>query len=134
VALDGETPLPIRLERKALGDLYSCFGFQRERFEAELKQLRGYDYRALIIEASLAELIAGYDRSHVTPRAALGSLCAWSVRFGLAIWFCENHAAAAAIAQRLLESFAIGELRRAVPHPSAKHHRKVARSYASLMR
>ena len=29
----------IRLERKALSDLYSCVGSQRERFEAELRRL-----------------------------------------------------------------------------------------------
>jgi hypothetical protein len=74
---------------------------------AELERLRAYDYRGVIIEAALSELAAGYHRSQVSPRAALGSLCAWSVRYGLAVWFAGGHAGAAAMTQRLLESFAI---------------------------
>ena len=107
VSLSGSNPLSIRLERKSLSDLYSCFGQYRERFVAELARLREYDYRAIIIEATLSEFAAGYHRSQISPRAALGSLFAWAVRHHLAVWFACDHRAAAAIAQRLLEAFAI---------------------------
>jgi ERCC4-type nuclease len=118
VSLDGATPLSIRLERKSLGDLYACIGLHRDRFEAELKRLREYDYRGIIIEATLGEFAAGYHRSQISPRAALGSLCAWAVRHHLAVWFAGDHRAAAAIVQRLLEAFAIDVLRRD-PAPQA---------------
>ena len=107
-----QIPLDIRLERKSLSDLYGCLGQHRDRFEAELKRLHAYHYRGIILEASLNELTHGYHRSQISPRVALGSLCAWSVRHHLAVWFAENHTAAAAIAQRSLEAFAIEALRR----------------------
>jgi ERCC4-type nuclease len=56
VSLDGSTALRIRLERKSLGDLFSCIGLHRERFEAELKRVAAYEYRGLIIEASLDDI------------------------------------------------------------------------------
>jgi hypothetical protein len=60
----------------------------------------------------LSEFAAGYHRSQISPRAALGSLCSWAVRHDLAVWFTGDHSAAAAIAQRLLEAFAIDVRRR----------------------
>ena len=104
--------LPIRLERKSIGDLFGVIGFGRERFERELARLESFSYRALIIEATLDEIARGYERSQISPRAAMGSLCAWSVRHGVAIWLVENHRRAAAISQRLLENFAVQVLRR----------------------
>jgi hypothetical protein len=56
VALNGRPLLSIRLERKSLGDLHGRVGFQRARFEAELRRLRAYDYRGIIIEATPDEL------------------------------------------------------------------------------
>jgi hypothetical protein len=70
----------------------------------------------LVVEATLSDIISGYLYSKLSPRAVLGSLCAWSIRFGVAIWLCEDHENAAAVAQRLLENFAISALRQtAVP-------------------
>jgi ERCC4-type nuclease len=113
VSLDGGvTVLPIRLERKSIGDLFGVFGFGRERFERELIRLEAFDYRGIIVEATLNEIARGYERSQISPRAALGSLCAWSVRHGLPVWFAENHKRAAAVSQRLLENFAVEVLRR----------------------
>jgi hypothetical protein len=82
VALNGRPLLSIRLERKSLGDLHGRVGFQRARFEAELRRLRAYDYRGIIIQATLDELTPGYQRLQISPRAALGSPGAWSVLMG----------------------------------------------------
>jgi len=38
-------------------------------------------------------------------------LIAWSVRYGMCVWFAESHARAAAITQRALEGFAVDHLR-----------------------
>jgi ERCC4-type nuclease len=121
-SVDDSTALSIRLERKSLADLYGCFGQHRERFVAELARLRTYDYRALIIEAALDDIIDGYEHSRVSPRAALGSLCAWAVRYGPAVWSGGDHSSAAAIAQWLLEAFAIGVLHRTPWHSTNRAH------------
>lgn len=111
VAIEDGEPLPIRLERKSLGDLYGVIGQGRERFERELIRLQAYTYRAIIVEASLADVVRGFERSQVHPSSAIGSLAAWSVRYNVAIWFAEDHERAGKIGQRLLEAFAINTLR-----------------------
>ena len=103
----GVTVLPIRIERKSLGDFYGCVGHGRERFERELDRLRAYDYRAIVIEATADDILRGYERSQISPRAAMASLCCWSVQFGVAVWLAENHRRAGGIVQRLLEEFAL---------------------------
>lgn len=113
VSLDtGETILPIRIERKSHIDLLGCVGHGRERFERELVRLEAYQYRAIVIEASLDDILRGHERSQVTGRAAASSLAGWSVRYGVHIWFAENHRRAGAIIQRLLEEFAVNHLRK----------------------
>jgi len=101
-----EQLLPIRLERKSLGDLFGSCGYGRERLEREFERLRQYDYRALLIEATLGQVLAGHERSRISGRVAAASCLAWSVHFGLQVVFAENHRRAGAVAQRLLETFA----------------------------
>ena len=116
VSMDaGVTIMPIRIERKSLGDLYGCIphepGCQKDcgkrcRFERELDRLRAYEYRAIVVEASADDILRGYERSQISPRAAMASLCCWSVQFGIAVWLAESHRRAGGIVQRLLEEFA----------------------------
>jgi ERCC4-type nuclease len=117
VAIDGGAPLSIRLERKSLGDLYGCIGFGRERFERELQRLTVYEYRAIIVEGSLAETARGAPHSRVHPKSCVGSLIAWSVRYGLGIWFADSHHRAGEVAQKLLEAAAVEALRRQIVSP-----------------
>ena len=102
--LDGEI-LSIRLERKSLGDFFSVAGWGRERLEREFERLRQYDYRALVIEASLDQVLRGYDRSQIPGRKVAASLASWSVDFDLHVWLCENNRRAAGFTQRLLEEY-----------------------------
>ena len=95
----------IALERKSLPDLYGCVGHGRERFEHELARLAEYDYGAILVEAALTDVLAYQLRTRVSPRAVVGSLMAWSVDYGLPVWFCDNHRLAAAVALKLLRKF-----------------------------
>jgi ERCC4-type nuclease len=78
------------LERKSLPDLFACVGRERDRFERELARLSQMDYAGLVIEADLQGLLNGYERSMVTPGAAVGSLVAWSVGHGLPVWLAHD--------------------------------------------
>ncbi len=82
----------IVVERKNLSDLLGCVGRYRERFDAELQRLLAYDARALVIEATKAQCIAGNGRSKVHPKAVEGSLNAWSRH--IHIEYCEDAIAA----------------------------------------
>src|SRR6266851_6856039 len=61
----------IAVERKSLADLFGCVGVQRERFVRELERLAAYRYPAIVIEASLAQVVAGVRHSQVHPNSAI---------------------------------------------------------------
>ena len=95
----------IAVERKELNDLIACLTTGRERFEKELYRGKALDYFALVIEASLSELANGIYRSQMNPKSAIQSLLAFSVRYGLPIFFCENRQYAQRITESLLQKY-----------------------------
>ena len=92
----------VAVERKELNDLISCLGSGRERFEKELHKGRALDYFALVIEASLSDLINGRYCSDMNPKSVIQSLLAFSVRYRLPIFFCENRKYGQRITESLL--------------------------------
>ena len=92
----------IAIERKELNDLIGCLTTGRERFEKELHKSKALDYFALIIEASLSNLVNGNYRSEMNPKSAIQSLLAFSIRYRLPIWFCESRQYAQRITESLL--------------------------------
>lgn len=92
----------IALERKSLDDLLGCVGRERDRFRAELQRMKAYPYRALVIEASAADLDRGEWRSKLQPAHVLGALSAWTMQFALPIWLGGDHATSGRFAEKLL--------------------------------
>ena len=93
--------LIIAVERKGIGDLLSCIGTERERFDREVQRLLAYPIRAIVIEAGWADLERGGWRSHVTPAAAVGSVLGW-IAAGVPIILAGNHERAGRFVGRLL--------------------------------
>lgn len=80
------------LERKSLEDLYSTLGQNRERFKHELERLDLMDFAAIVVEATLAEVLdpalhRGNWQSRLNPRSAEQTMVAWSVRFPRVHWW-----------------------------------------------
>jgi len=96
----------IAIERKELNDLIGCLTTGRERFEKELHKGKALDYFALVIEASLSDLINGRYRSQMTPKSVIQSLLAFSIRYRLPIFFCENRKYGQRITESLLLKYA----------------------------
>ena len=96
----------IAIERKSLDDLMGCLTKGRERFEKELSKSKGLEYFALIIEASLSDLANGNYRSQMNPKSAIQSLMAFSIRYRLPIFFCENRKYGQRITESLLCKYA----------------------------
>lgn len=71
----------IAVERKELGDLIQCLGFERERFERELARARGLDAFMVVVEASYVDIAHGNYRSRFNPHAALQSIAAFMCRY-----------------------------------------------------
>jgi DNA excision repair protein ERCC-4 len=91
----------VAIERKSQGDLFSCIGGERERFEREVQRLLAYPVRALVVESSWEELEAGGWRSRVQPASVIGSLLGWSAA-GLPVITAGDHTRAGRYVARLL--------------------------------
>ena len=95
----------IAIERKTLPDLIGCLCNGRERFERELHRGKSLDYFAIVVEASLTDIVNGNYRSQMSPKSAVQSLMTFSVRYKLPIFFVENRSYGARITESLLSKF-----------------------------
>lgn len=91
----------VAIERKSLGDLLSCIGTSRERFEKELQRLLAYPCRAVVVETTWEFFQRGEWRSEVTAQAAVGSVLGWQIA-GVPFLFVGDHQAAGRTIGRLL--------------------------------
>lgn len=91
----------IVLERKSLNDLLGCVGGERERFEREMQRLLAYPSRALIVEASWADIERGGWRQKVHPQSVMGSLIGW-IAFGVPVVMAGSRELAQQFASRFL--------------------------------
>ncbi len=95
----------IAIERKSLEDLTLSLSKGRDRLERELHRGRSLEYMALIIEASLSDIINHNYRSQMEPKAVVQSLLAFSIRYRLPIFFCENREYAQRITESILQKY-----------------------------
>lgn len=91
----------IAVERKSLGDLVMCVGRERERFERACQRLMAYPVRAIVVEASWADLELGKWRGRVSPAAVTGSVLGW-LAMGLPIVMGQNPQLASRLVSRML--------------------------------
>ncbi len=88
----------VAIERKSLSDLVGCCTSGRERFKNELHRLRGFYLSAVVIEATVAEVMMHKYRSRIKPEAVLGSCCSWQCKYGVPfVWagsYADRYAAA----------------------------------------
>ncbi len=79
------------LERKDVGDLAACIVRYRRRFLAACKRLAGFRWKALLIEATLEDIKAGFPDeltlSQVHPNAVTGTLDAIEAKWGIPILY-----------------------------------------------
>ena len=93
------------IERKELSDFLGCVGRDRARFERELERMAAMDYAAVVIEASLSDILHGTEFSRVHPMSAIGSILAWSVRYRIPFFFAENRRRCRSMVYHLLRQF-----------------------------
>jgi DNA excision repair protein ERCC-4 len=79
------------VERKSLVDLYGTLGQHRKRFLREHERLAAMDYKAVVVEASLADVIRRPPpRSKLNPKTVYRTVLAWSVELGVSWIFAED--------------------------------------------
>lgn len=91
----------IAIERKSLEDIIGCVGQNRERFEHCIKRMLAYPVRAVIVEATWADLEGGAWRSKISPASAVGSVLGWVAR-GIPFQFAGDASKASTMAARLM--------------------------------
>lgn len=91
----------VSVERKSLSDLLNSVGNNRETFDKEMMRILAYPVRALVVEATWAEIEKGEWRSKVTPHSVLGSLLGWIAQ-GVPIVMATDHTRAGVYVSRLL--------------------------------
>ena len=103
-SIEGLSDLVV-VERKELGDLINCCGGERERFEREIKALRGFKYKCVMIEADLKTIVKGGWRSKVTPSQVLGTIASWRIKYGCDFIYGGNAELAAGETFRTLRKY-----------------------------
>jgi DNA excision repair protein ERCC-4 len=94
------------IERKSLEDLISCLmGSNRGRFERELYRGRHYDLFAVVVEATLADVLRGHYRSGMKAHAALQSIITFQVRYRVPFVWAGNRDGAEYITYSLLSKY-----------------------------
>lgn len=91
------------IERKSKADLFGSVGKGRERFEREIQRMAEYDYAAIVIEASLPDLLIPPPRTAMNPRAVVATILAWSVKYGVHVYLAGDRLHANTLVLRILE-------------------------------
>lgn len=95
----------VACERKSLSDLFGTVGSGRARFEKEIQRLAALERAAIVIEATMQDVIAGAPFSQMNPRSVMGSLLSWYARYGIAPIFAGSRELAAATVRKILIKF-----------------------------
>ncbi len=96
----------VAIERKELNDLVACLmNGNRERFERELYKGRHYDFFAVVVEASLNDVLHGRYKSEMKAHAAMQSLMTFTVRYGTSFIWAASRAGAEYVTYSLLAKY-----------------------------
>lgn len=95
----------VAVERKTKADAYCSLGCERARFRREVERLALYDYAAIVIEDTAPGFLRRPAHSKMNPRSAISTLLAWSVRYGVHVFFAGDRDHAQALTRKLLEMY-----------------------------
>lgn len=96
----------VAIERKSHSDLIGSVSHGRRRFEAEFDRMSHLDYAAVVVEASVSQILHQPPRhSRMNPKAVIRTAFSWSVKYRVAWWFMPSRPHAEVAAYRLLEQF-----------------------------
>lgn len=96
----------ISVERKSLADFYSTLTTGRRRFEAEMLRLSSMEVAAVVVEASLTDLIFNPPpRCKVSPKVIYRSWISWQHRWRIPFHLCDTRSLAERTTFRILNWF-----------------------------
>lgn len=92
----------VAIERKSLEDWTGTVLRDRARFYRELERLRAFDFRAVVIEAGVREIMAGAFKSQARPEAILGFVAEVAVGQSVPVYLAGSRAEAQVLAGAFL--------------------------------
>jgi len=92
----------VAIERKSLNDLVNSVIHDRKRFGAELRRLQVMEHRAVVVEASVADVINRRYRSEAHPNAVLAATNGIFVHYGVPVFFWGSRPHARLLLEDLL--------------------------------
>ena len=96
----------VAVERKSHADLLGSLTARRQAFEREIRAMAEHlDYYALVVEASMSDILRGHDRCGMLPKAAINSVLGWSVKYRMPVFFCAGRQQAQATIFNLLRFY-----------------------------
>ena len=96
----------IGIERKSIDDLITCLtGKNRDRFERELARAGSFERFVVVIESDIQDVSAGRYKSDMKPHAALQSITAFYIRYGIPFLFCGNRDGAEYMTFSILQKY-----------------------------
>jgi len=84
------------VERKGLADLFSCLGGAKKRFKQQLARLARLRKSALVVDAEVREVLAGYQYSQLPGEEALARLISYTSEWGIPVYFAGRRGAVVA--------------------------------------
>lgn len=94
----------VAIERKSIDDWVGTVLRDRARFYRELELLRAYEFRCVIIEASVRQIMEGRFKSQMNPSAVMGFIGEVSVAQSVPVYLGGTRAEAQVLALGLLRA------------------------------
>lgn len=92
----------VAIERKSLDDWTGTVLRDRARFYRELQRLRAFDFRCVIIEAGVREIMAGRYKSQAKPASVLGFVAEVTIGQAVPVYLAGSRAEAQVLAGAFL--------------------------------
>ena len=93
----------VAIERKSLNDWTGTVIRDRARFYRELERLRAFDFRCVIIEAGIREIMAGQYTSQASPASILAFVAEVTVGQAVPVYLAGSRAEAQILAGAFLK-------------------------------
>lgn len=92
----------VAIERKSIDDWTGTVMRERSRFYRELERLRAFQFRAVIVEASVREIMGGRYKSRANPASVLGFVAEVTVGQSVPVYLAGSRPEAQILAGVLL--------------------------------
>lgn len=92
------------IERKSIDDWIGTVLRDRQRFYRELDRMRAFDFRCVIIEAGVREIMAGSYRSNASPASVMGFVAEVAVAQSVPVYLAGSRPEAQELAAVLLKA------------------------------